>query len=80
MIKMNKPVEALENILERIDAKIDDLQDKISQIELDVWEEDRVLTKAEQKRIDRLNEQIEELEGQQSDIECALDYLREYAE
>jgi predicted nuclease with TOPRIM domain len=38
------------------------------------------MTKREQERYDALQEQLEELEGEASEIENALDYLRAYTD
>ena len=78
MIKLNKQVESLETIVEKIENKIAELRKKKEAIEEKAGDEDRVFTTAEQDRFDKLEEQIEELQEEIDGIENALIYLREY--
>lgn len=78
MIKLNKQVESLEYIIEKIENKIAELGKKKEAIEEKAGNEDRDFTTAEQNRFDKLEEQIEELQEEIDGIENALIYLREY--
>ena len=78
MIKLNKQVESLETIIEKIENKIAELRKKKEAIEEKAGDEDRDFTTAEQNRFDKLEEQIEELQEEIDGIENALIYLREY--
>ena len=78
MIKLNRPVEMLEDILEKIEAKMEAIQDRINYIEENAA--DRDLSCREHNRILTLMEQIEDLQGEADEIENALDYLRDYTE
>ncbi len=80
MIKLNKQVDALENILERLENSIDDLIGKQGEIEERAEEHDRDMTGKEQERYVKFQEKIEELEDERDAIESALDYLRDYVE
>lgn len=79
-IKLNRPVDMLETILEKIEAKIEDLTEKMEAIEDHACDLDRDMTAAEQNRFYKYEEQIEELQSEADEIENALDYLREYAD
>ena len=78
MIKLNKPIDMLEKILEQIDEKIEALTAKQEAIVDKACNADHDLTEGEMNRYDALQEKIDELEGEKDDIECALDYLRDY--
>lgn len=80
MIKLNKYVNGLENVIEKIEQRIDELNEKKDAIEENAFDEDREMTKAEWNKFYKLEEQIEELEGEKDEIENALDYLRDYAD
>lgn len=80
MIKLNKQVEMLERIQDKVQAKIDELQEKMDAIEEAAGDEDRDLTVAEQNRYDRYEAEIEELDDEYTDICNAIDYLREYCD
>lgn len=80
MIKLNKQVESLENVVAKIERKIWELEEKKDAIEENAGDEDRDMTKAEWNKFYKLEEQIEELEGEKDEIENALDYLRDYAD
>ena len=80
MIKLNKPVTMLEDILEKLESKIEDLRVKQDAIAECAVEHDRDMTEREQERYDALEEQIDELQAEQDEIENALDYLREYVD
>ena len=80
MIKLNRQVEALEAVIEKIEAKQEELQDKIDAYIWRAIDADRELTEAEFKKMDQLQEQIEELEEEADIIQNALDYLRDYTD
>lgn len=80
MVKLNKPVAMLEDILERIEARIDDLQEKQDALEDHACDLDRDLTEAEQNRWDKYEADIDALREEADEIENALDYLRDYVE
>lgn len=80
MVKLNRPVDMLDSILEKIYAKIEVLQDKKDTIYARSYDYERDLTEKEEARIEELDEQIDELQAEADEIENALDYLREYAE
>lgn len=80
MIKLNRPVEMLEDILERLESKIEALQEKQQAIEENAAEHDRDMTANELARYGTLEEQIDELQAERDEIENALDYLREYVD
>lgn len=80
MIKLNKQVESLENIIEKIEQRIEVLRLRKDAIEEKAGDEDRDMTQAEWNRFYKLEEQIEELEGEKDEIENALDYLRDYTD
>lgn len=78
LVKIQKQVQGLENALETIEARIMTLDDRIDHLEEVSWEKD--LTDVQQEKLESYTEQKEALEQEQSDIEDALDYLREYAQ
>lgn len=80
MIKLNKQVEALERILEKIEDKQRELEEKIEAVQDAACDDDRDLTKAEENRILKLQEQIDELEDQADDVQNAIDYLSDYCD
>ena len=59
MIKLNKQVEALEKVLEKVQAKADELQEKMDAIEDHAAYYDRDLTDAEQNRFDKYEAETE---------------------
>lgn len=80
MIKLNKQVEALENVIEKIERKIEMLELKKDALEECAFDEDRDMTKIEWDTFHKCEEQIEELQGEKDEIENALDYLRDYTD
>lgn len=80
MIKLNKYVNGLENVIEKIERKIEELTDKMETIQENAFDEDRDMTEAEWNKFYKLEEQIDELQGEVDEIENALDYLRDYAD
>lgn len=78
MVKLNKQYEMLEATLDKIYDKITELEEKKAVIEDLAADEDRDYTKAEERKLDKLDEQIEELEQELDDVRCAMDYLKEY--
>ena len=80
MIKLNKQVNALESILDRLDEKIEELMKKQSDIEENAEYHNREITQREQDRYDKLQEKIDNLYDEKDAIDCALDYLRDYVD
>lgn len=78
LVKIQKQVQGLENALETIEARIMTLDDRIDHLEEVSWEKD--LTDVQQEKLESYTEQKEALEQEQSDIEDALDYIREYGQ
>ena len=80
MIKLTKQVNALKGIRNRLQERIDKLEEKQLKIELPANEHEREMTAEEQDRYDRLQDALDELIDEKVSIECALRYLQEYAE
>jgi len=80
MIKLNKQIESLEAIIERIDAKIEEYEEKKEAIIDHASELDRDMTDSEYNKIDKLDEKIEELEEERDAVQNAIDYIIEYAD
>lgn len=80
MIKLNKYVDALENVIEKIEQKVEELEEKKNSIEEKASEENRDMTKAEWNKFFKLEEQIEDLQCEIDEIENAIDYLRGYCD
>jgi prefoldin subunit 5 len=81
MIKLNRPVEMLEDIQMKIEDKIELLEERKQAIEDKAYErESGELTDREQERIDNIDEEIETLRSEYDEIENALQYIREYTE
>lgn len=80
MIKLNKHVENLEETVAKIENRIETLKDKYIGIEEKAWHEGREMTWREHEKRNKIEEQIEELEEEASQIEFALDFLRGYVE
>ena len=79
MIKLNRPVELLEDALEKIEIKIEELSTKRNAVEETAADNDRDLTQSEWNKIFKYDEQIEALQIEADDIENALDYIKDYA-
>lgn len=80
MIKLNRQVENLEDIINRIEMKIEELEEKKQAIIDNACDHDRELTSAEEKRMDSLDEKIDELNEEADNIQNAIDYLRDYTD
>lgn len=80
MIKLNKQVAALEAVMEKIEEKIEALEEKKEMIIDNACENDREITDAEYRRIDKIDEQIDELTEEADNIQNAIDYISEYAD
>lgn len=80
MVKLNKQVDSLENVIEKIERKIEELSDKMLILQDIAGEEDRELTSREWDKIWKWEEEISELEDEIIEIENALNYLREYTD
>ena len=80
MIKLNKQVENLEDIINKIETKIDELEEKKQAIIDNADEHDREITAAEERRIDAIDEKIDELNEEADNVQNAIDYLRDYTD
>ena len=80
MIKLNKQVANLEDIIGKIEIKIDELEDKKQAIIDNADDNERELTSAEEKRIDSIDEKIDELNEEADAVQNAIDYLRDYTD
>lgn len=80
MVKLNRQANALENIIEKIDEKIEVLKEKQETIEDKAFGDGRNMTGMEQEKWDTIEEHIVELETEKEDIENALDCLKNYCE
>ena len=80
MIKLNRQVESLEDIIHKIEMKIEELEEKKQAIIDNACDHDRELTSAEEKRMDALDEKIDELNEEADNVQNAIDYLRDYAD
>ena len=80
MIKLNREVERLEDIIERIGIKIEELEDKKQAIIDNACDNDREITMAEERRMDAIDEKIDELNEEADDIQNAIDYLSNYTD
>ena len=80
MIKLNKIVDELETINEHLNDKIEKLEEKEAQIEDNAGDLGRDLTEAEEARISKITDEIEELEQEMDAILDALDYLNDWIE
>lgn len=80
MFNLNKQVDSLENIIEKIERKIEMLETKQTCIEEYACDEDRELTKREWDTIYKIMDDLDELRGERDAIYDALDYLRDYTE
>lgn len=80
MIKLNKQVEILEDIINRIEIKVEELEDKKQAIIDNADEHDREITVSEEKRMDAIDEKIDELNEEADNIQNAIDYLRDYTD
>ena len=80
MIKLNKQVENLEDIINKIETKIEELEEKKQAIIDNACEHDRGITTAEERRIDAIDEKIDELNEEADNVQNAIDYLRDYTD
>ena len=77
-VNINRPIDQLAEALTKAEAKQEFLGKKIEEIEDNADDHERDLTASEKARVDKLTEQIEDLEAQIDAINNALDYLNEY--
>ncbi len=80
MIKLNKQVEKLEDIIETIENAIGELEEKKQAIIDNACDHDRELTSAEERHLDKIDEKIDELNEEADSIQNAIDYLRDYTD
>lgn len=80
MIKLNKHITALEATQEKIEQKMDELREKMEALEDLAGDEDRDMTKREQNRWDKYEQEIYDLEDEYDAIQNAIDYLQDYAD
>ena len=77
MIKLTKQIESLEAIIEKINDRIYELQDKKDAIEDKACDEDRDLTTREQDRFDKYDSEIDDLLYEIECVENALAFLKD---
>lgn len=80
MVKLNKYINSLERVIEKIEYRIEELEEKKTILEDRAGESDREMTNRELYLYDKYDKEIEELEAEKDDIENALDCIREYAD
>ena len=80
MIKLSKQVEALEAIIEKLETKIDSMEEKKQSIIEAASLNGRELTDAEYRKLDKLDEQIDELNAEADAVQNAVEQLRDYTE
>lgn len=80
MIKLDKQVASLEAVQDRIEDKINELQERMDAIQERADEMDRNLTDAEHKRYYKLFDEAEELQYEYDEINNAIDYLKDFCE
>ena len=79
MLKTNKVVDTLEDLIERIKLRIENLDDKKQEIYERTWDRpSRENTKREIEMIEDIDDEIDELEEELYALENALDYLTDY--
>ena len=80
MVKLNRQVASLEDIIEKIETKVMELEEKKQDIidNADLCE--REISAAEYRRMEKIDDQIDELNDEADDIQNAIDYLRDYAD
>lgn len=80
MIKLNKQVASLEDVLTKIEMQIEELEDKKQEIIDNACYSEREMTKAEEKKIDTIDEKIESLNEEADAVQNAIDYLSDYVD
>lgn len=80
MIKLNKQVENLEDIMSKIEMKIEELEEKKQAIIDNADEHERELTSSEENCIEKIDEKIDELYEELDSIENAISYLSDYTD
>lgn len=80
MIKLNRQVESLEDVINRLEIKIEELEEKKQAIIDNACERGREITDAEERRMDAIDEKIDELNEEADSVQNAIDYLRDYTD
>ena len=80
MIKLNKHIASLAATQEKIEQKMDELREKMEALEEQAGDEDRDMTKREQNRWDKYEQEIFDLEDEYDAVQNAIDYLQDYAD
>lgn len=78
MIKLNRQVENLEDLICKIERKIEELEEKKQAIIDNACDMERDITSVEEKRMDNIDIKIDELNEEADAIQNAIDYLRDY--
>lgn len=77
-IRTDKAVDLLQNILDKIDIRIEEIDMKMCELEERAGDADRDLTTREQDRFDKWEEDIEDLRAEYDEVQNAIDYLMNY--
>lgn len=80
MIKLNKQVANLEDIVCKLQRKIDELEDKKQGIIDNATDNGYAFTSAVEKRLAAIDEKIDELNEEADMIQNAIDYLSNYTD
>lgn len=80
MIKLNKQVDSLYKVLEKIDTKLEILRAKQEAIEDKSTYFERDMTRCEQERYNALEDEIDNLLYEYHEIENALDFLKDFTD
>lgn len=80
MIKLNKYIYSLKRVIEKIEYRIEELEEKKTTLEDRAGESDREMTNREWNLYEKYDAEIENLEDEKTDIFNAIDYLEEYAD
>lgn len=81
MLRTNKVVDILEELIQKIHDRIESLDDKKQEIYEKAWDRpSQENTQREIERIEDIDDEIDELEEELYALENALDYLTDYIE
>jgi prefoldin subunit 5 len=80
MIKLNTQVKSLQAVLEKIERKIEELEETKYAIIEGAEDNGREPSKSECNKLDKLQEQIDQLQDEADEIESALDHLKYFAD
>ena len=80
MIKLNSQVKSLENVIAKIEKRIEELEEKRDNIEYTACYENRDMTKREWAKYYELDELIDDLQEEINEIQNAIDYIIDYCD